>query len=171
MFVFVQVRLHQLTKQQERLLKESEATVTRRETIVLHKEAIVHNLQKQKTKGELRRFIQGLQHKIQEKHKVGQVNFPYLQVHLGQVVQLSFIKFVCVCSGCGREWAGDQGAPEEPVESEKQACAAEAEVDRSLWHQLHPWLWVCKPTGHQRWGKKHMQYISRTIVLDLSTHK
>ncbi|XP_047435310.1 coiled-coil domain-containing protein 40 isoform X1 [Mugil cephalus] len=63
------VRLNQLMKKQERLLRESEATVARRETIVLHREAVVHNSQKQTTKGKLSHFIQGLQRKIQEKHK------------------------------------------------------------------------------------------------------
>ncbi|XP_047435311.1 coiled-coil domain-containing protein 40 isoform X2 [Mugil cephalus] len=65
----MEVRLNQLMKKQERLLRESEATVARRETIVLHREAVVHNSQKQTTKGKLSHFIQGLQRKIQEKHK------------------------------------------------------------------------------------------------------
>ncbi|XP_018534051.1 coiled-coil domain-containing protein 40 isoform X1 [Lates calcarifer] len=65
----MEVRLNQQMKQQERLLRESEATVARRETIVLRREAMIHSSQKQTTKGELNRFIQGLQRKIQDTHK------------------------------------------------------------------------------------------------------
>ncbi|XP_040892417.1 coiled-coil domain-containing protein 40 [Toxotes jaculatrix] len=65
----MEVRLSQLMKQQERLLRESEATVARRETIVLRREAMVHSSHKQTTKGELTRFIQGLQRRIQDTHK------------------------------------------------------------------------------------------------------
>ncbi|XP_023262649.1 coiled-coil domain-containing protein 40 [Seriola lalandi dorsalis] len=65
----MEVRLNQLMKQQELLLRESEATVARRETIVLRKEAMVNSSHKQTTKGELSRFIQGLQRKIQDTHK------------------------------------------------------------------------------------------------------
>ncbi|GAA6228588.1 coiled-coil domain-containing protein 40 isoform X2 [Lates japonicus] len=65
----MEVRLNQQMKQQERLLRESEATVARRETIVLRREAMIHSSQKQTTKGELNRFIHGLQRKIQDTHK------------------------------------------------------------------------------------------------------
>uniref|UniRef100_A0A3B4TDT8 Coiled-coil domain 40 molecular ruler complex subunit n=1 Tax=Seriola dumerili TaxID=41447 RepID=A0A3B4TDT8_SERDU len=65
----MEVRLNQLMKQQELLLRESEATVARRETIVLRREAMVNSSHKQTTKGELSRFIQGLQRKIQDTHK------------------------------------------------------------------------------------------------------
>ncbi|XP_071361508.1 coiled-coil domain-containing protein 40 [Trachinotus anak] len=65
----MEVRLNQLMKQQELLLRASEATVARRETIVLRREAMVLSSHKQTTKGELNRFIQGLQRKIQDTHK------------------------------------------------------------------------------------------------------
>nr|XP_020451652.1 coiled-coil domain-containing protein 40 isoform X2 [Monopterus albus] len=65
----MEVGFNQLMKQQEQLLRESEATVARRETIVLRREAMVHTSHKQTTKGELSRFIQGLQRKIQDTHK------------------------------------------------------------------------------------------------------
>lgn len=74
----VQVRLNQLMKQQEKLLRESEATVARRETIVLRREAMVHGSHKQSTKGDLNSIIQGLQRKIQDTHKVGEVKFSCL---------------------------------------------------------------------------------------------
>lgn len=76
----VQVRLNQLMKQQEQLLRESEATVVRRETINLRREAMVHGSHKQTTKGDLNRVIQGLQRKIQDTHKVGEVEFSCLHM-------------------------------------------------------------------------------------------
>lgn len=73
--VLVQVRLNQLMKQQERLLRESEATVARRETIILRREAMAHSSHKQTSKGELKRLTQGLQRRIQDTNKVGDVHF------------------------------------------------------------------------------------------------
>ncbi|XP_053183141.1 coiled-coil domain-containing protein 40 [Scomber japonicus] len=65
----MEVRVSQLMKQQERLLRESEDTVARRETIVFRKEAMAQSSNKQTTKAELSRITQGLQRKIQETHK------------------------------------------------------------------------------------------------------
>lgn len=95
MCVSVQVRLNQLMKQQERLLRESEATVERRETIVLRREAMVHSSHKQTTKGELDRLIQGLQRKIQDTHKVGDMNFLYLHLCLKHIVFDAVCMYVC----------------------------------------------------------------------------
>lgn len=78
-------------KQQERLLRESEATVARRETIVLRREAMVLSTHKQTTKGELNRITHGLQRKIQDTHKVRDVDFPYLHMGLEHVAQLSYM--------------------------------------------------------------------------------
>lgn len=66
----MQVRLNQLMKQQEQWQRESEATVARRETIVLRREAMVQSSHKQTTKAQLNLIIQGMQRKIQETHKV-----------------------------------------------------------------------------------------------------
>lgn len=71
----MQVRLKKLMKQQEHLLRESEATVARRETIVLRREAMRHSCHKSSTVGELTLVIQGLQGRIKNTHKVGQVEF------------------------------------------------------------------------------------------------
>ncbi|KAK7929672.1 hypothetical protein WMY93_006067 [Mugilogobius chulae] len=66
----MEVRLTQLMKERERLLRESEATVARRETIVLRREFLLHGSpNKQTTKGDLQRLIQGLQRKITTTHK------------------------------------------------------------------------------------------------------
>lgn len=80
MCVSLQVRLNQLMKQQEQLLRESEATVARRETLVLRREAMVHSSHKQTTQGDVKHAIQGLQRKIQDTHKVGEVEFSCLQI-------------------------------------------------------------------------------------------
>lgn len=71
----MQVRLNLLMKQQERLLRESEATVARRETIILRREAMAHSSHKQTSKGELKRITQGLQRRIQDTNKVGERAF------------------------------------------------------------------------------------------------
>lgn len=90
----VQVRLNQLMKQQERLLRESEATVARRETIVLRRETMAHSSHKQTSKGELKRVTQGLQRKIQDTHKVGDVDFAFLHTCLKHAAQLSHVLYV-----------------------------------------------------------------------------
>lgn len=101
MCISVQVRLNQLMKQQERLLRESEETVARRETIVFRREAMVHSSHKQTTKAELSRIIQGLQRKIQETHKVGNVLFSMsAYVPVGCYTMIS--NTVCMSSACDR---------------------------------------------------------------------
>lgn len=92
----MQVRLNQLMKQQERLLRESEATVARRETIILRREAMVHFSHRQTTKGELSRVIQGLQRKIQDIHKVGDMDFPCMHMCLKHVAQSAYVQYVCL---------------------------------------------------------------------------
>lgn len=73
----VQVRHSQLMKHQERLLRESEATVARRETIVLRSEALTQSAHKPTMKGELSRNAQILQRKIQDTHKVKAMSLPH----------------------------------------------------------------------------------------------
>ncbi|KAM9857686.1 coiled-coil domain-containing protein 40 [Aulostomus maculatus] len=65
----MEVRFSQLMKEQEWLLRKSEAAVERREHIAQRWEATVHNSHRHTTKGELNRIIQGVQRKIQQTHK------------------------------------------------------------------------------------------------------
>lgn len=68
-------------KQRECLLRESEATVARRETIVLRKEAMGRNSRKQATKAELSLSVQGLQRRIRETHKARGRSDRHANVH------------------------------------------------------------------------------------------
>ncbi|CAL8333570.1 unnamed protein product [Lota lota] len=66
----MEVRYGQLQKQQERLLRESEATVTRRETLLLRGDGGARDGHKQTTTlSQLHRAIQGLRRNIQDTHK------------------------------------------------------------------------------------------------------
>lgn len=98
-FVSVQVRLSQLIRQRECLLRESEATVARRETIVLRKEAMMRNSLKQATQGDLSLSIQGLQRKIREAHKVKEADGTLIHLCLEQVEHLSYMQDLSSASG------------------------------------------------------------------------
>lgn len=97
----MQVRLNLLMKQQERLLRESEATVARRETIILRREAMAHSSHKQTSKGELKRITQGLQRRIQDTNKVGDVHFAFL--HIPQARWSVTLHSECMSVACGGE--------------------------------------------------------------------
>lgn len=98
-FVSVQVRLSQLMRQRECLLRESEATVARRETIVLRKEAMMRNSLKQATQGDLSLSIQGLQRKIREAHKVKEADGTLIHLCLEQVEHLFYMQDLSSASG------------------------------------------------------------------------
>lgn len=57
-------------KQQERLQKESEAVVVRREAIVQRRVSLVHGFRKQMTKGDVNLVIKHMQRKVKDAHKV-----------------------------------------------------------------------------------------------------
>lgn len=101
----VQVRLNQVMKQQERLLRESEATVARRENVALRMEAMVHSSHKQTTKGELNRFIQGLQRKIPDTHKVADMDFPLLCIYLKHSYLICSMHVISIWQSV-RRWSG-----------------------------------------------------------------
>ncbi|KPP65584.1 hypothetical protein Z043_115984 [Scleropages formosus] len=65
-----QVRHAQLTKQQERLLRDMEAEVARRETIAVQSEVQARADRKQPTQTDLYNILQGLRRKIQDTQKV-----------------------------------------------------------------------------------------------------
>ncbi|XP_041838285.1 coiled-coil domain-containing protein 40 [Melanotaenia boesemani] len=60
----MELRISQLKKQQEQLMKESEAAVARRGALLLREETMAQRSHRQKTKGELQRSNDSLQHKI-----------------------------------------------------------------------------------------------------------
>ena len=66
----VQVRYGQLGKQQERLLRDMEAVVARRETMVMRSEAQARSQRKQPTHADLHGMLQSLRRKILDTQKV-----------------------------------------------------------------------------------------------------
>lgn len=89
-----QVRLSGIMKQSEKLQRESEATVARRETLVLRREAMLFGSNKKVTKGGPNLKLQGLKRKIKNANSVGDFDNPYLHMCLKHVAQSSYMQYV-----------------------------------------------------------------------------
>lgn len=81
-------------KQSEKLQRESEATVARRETLVLRREAMLFGSNKKVTKGGPNLKLQGLKRKIKNANNVGDFDNPYLHMCLKHVAQSSYMQYV-----------------------------------------------------------------------------
>lgn len=86
--MFAQLRVNQLTKQQNQLMRESEAAVAKRESLLLRNEAAARSSQREKAVAELKRSSETLIRRIKRSKLVGEEDFYYLQAFKNLAVHL-----------------------------------------------------------------------------------